>query len=443
MPLHQSNACMHRTAGHLAWPAAALLCAMALISVPSWSASPPPTPLVPLLNQVLERNPDIAAARAKAAAADARIAPAGALDDPMLEAGIVNAPLSPLSLSREDMTMEMIGLSQRLPYPGKRALRSEVARGEAAALRASVADVRDQMLREVRMAYEELAATDAQHSVVADMHATVEEYVAIAESRYAVGTAAQSDVLQAQAQLGELQHEMIELERRRTHLQASLAQLAGHEPTDAPIEATPQTLAGDPLPLAALLDGTRSRPRAAALSAERQRAQDQIALMQREFYPDVDVKLSYGRREDMPDGMPRDDLITLTFGVNLPLWRKARLDPQVAEARAMLSEREAMVRALELETRAKLKQQYAAAHQSRHSVEVFDTVLLPAAEAAANAALSSYRVGTVDFLTLLESRMRLFKAQMGRSEAVAEHNTALADLDYLAGRLPAGVEMQP
>jgi outer membrane protein TolC len=409
----------------------------------SLSAPAEQVALPELLQQALERNPEIAAARARATAADARIAPAGALDDPMLEAGIVNAPLSPFSLSREDMTMQMIGLSQRLPYPGKRALRGEVARGEAAALGATVRDTRDQVVRELRMAYEELAAVQAQQQIVADMYATLEEYITIAESRYAVGTAEQTEVLQAQAQLGELQHETIELQGRRTELQATLAQLAAQDAEVLAIETTAQTLAAEPAPLPALLESSRERPRARAVAAQRDRAQHQVALMQRESYPDFDVKLSYGRREDMPDGMPRDPMVSLTVGVNLPIWRKTRIDPQIAEARAMLSESESMLRALELESRAMLTQRYAAAHQSRHSVEVFDTALLPAAQAATNAALAAYRVGTADFLMLLESRMRLFQAQMGRSEAIAEHNTALAELDYLAGRLPAGVETRP
>ena len=53
------------------------------------------------------------------------MAPAGALDDPMLEAGVINVPTNSFSFDREDMSMKMIGLSQRLPFPGKRGLKKE------------------------------------------------------------------------------------------------------------------------------------------------------------------------------------------------------------------------------------------------------------------------------------------------------------------------------
>jgi outer membrane protein, heavy metal efflux system len=417
--------------------------ALAALLASSTALAEKPTPLLVLLNESLRQSPEIAAAQARAAAAAARIAPAGALDDPMAETGIVNAPLAPFSLRREEMTMQMLGLSQRLPFPGKRGLRTEVARGDAAALEATALDARDQVLREIRMNYEELAATDAERAVVESMRATLEEYVTVAETRYGVGAAAQTDVLQAETQLARVRQQLLELVRRRFELQAALAQLTGRGAGIAPVGAAEQRLQAAPPTLETLLAGSVERPRAAALAAEAARARSQVALMQREFYPDFDVKLSYGRRERAPDGMPRDDMISLTLGVNLPVWRRQRLDPQVAEARAMVTEREAMLNALRLETRAQLTQRHALATQARQSVALYDATLLPAATAAVNSAEASYRVGRVDFLTLLETRMRLFEAQMARVAAVAEHNRALADLDYLAGRPPAGVEAQP
>ena len=67
-----------------------------------------------LITEALENNPEIQAAHQEREAAQQRIAPAEALDDPMLEAGVINAPLASSPFNREDMTMKMIGLSQRL-----------------------------------------------------------------------------------------------------------------------------------------------------------------------------------------------------------------------------------------------------------------------------------------------------------------------------------------
>ena len=86
-------------------------------------ASPPqdqgPVPLDVLVQRAVERNPGLAAARHRARAAQARIAPAGALPDPVLSLALRNFPASDPGFA-DFMTMKTVGLSQLLPYPGKR-----------------------------------------------------------------------------------------------------------------------------------------------------------------------------------------------------------------------------------------------------------------------------------------------------------------------------------
>ena len=84
-----------------------------------------------LIAEAVRNNPEIRAASNEAEAARQRVSPAGALDDPMLEAGLINVPTDSWRLNREDMTMKMLGLAQRFPFPGKRALRREVAERDA------------------------------------------------------------------------------------------------------------------------------------------------------------------------------------------------------------------------------------------------------------------------------------------------------------------------
>ena len=90
--------------------------------------------LASLVAEALKNNPELRAAAKETEAANQRVRPAGALEDPMLEAGLLNVPIQPFRLNREDMTMKMLGLSQKLPYPGKRALREQVAAKEAETL---------------------------------------------------------------------------------------------------------------------------------------------------------------------------------------------------------------------------------------------------------------------------------------------------------------------
>ena len=46
------------------------------------------------------------------------------------------------------------------------------------------------------------------------------------------------------------------------------------------------------------------------------------------------MRVSYGQRDNFED-MRREDMISITVAINLPVWRESKRDPRVAEAEAM------------------------------------------------------------------------------------------------------------
>ncbi len=76
-----------------------------------------------LIDEALQRNPEIVATKARAQVYREKVPQAGALEDPMLGFGIVNLPTN-FSFRDEDMTMKEFSISQKLPFPGKRPLMS-------------------------------------------------------------------------------------------------------------------------------------------------------------------------------------------------------------------------------------------------------------------------------------------------------------------------------
>ena len=391
--------------------------------------------LADLLNEAVANNPELSAARSERDAARQRIAPAGALEDPMFELGVINAPLDPLSLSREDMTMKMLGLSQKLPFPGKRDLRRAVATADADSVELAVQEANNKLVRDVRVTYEELAFNTESQRIVARTRTALEQLVAIARSRYDVGQAAQNDVLDSQTELERLRVEQLRLTRENTVLQSELRRLLGRSGTPEPINVgAPHLAVGPVFDLDPGTFSIENRPQLLALQALVERSSRSIDLAQRDYYPDFDLKLQYGQRDRAPDGMPRDDMVSLTVGLNLPIWRKARLEPQVAEARAMHSRAQSMLAAQQLETQAALDEQRAIATQSQQSAELYQSTLLPQVRASVTSALAAYRVGSVDFLTLRQAQLRELEVSTELAEAIANHNKAVAEIDLLVGR---------
>jgi outer membrane protein TolC len=389
--------------------------------------------LAALLADAAERNPDVQAARREIAAARSRIAPAGALDDPMLEVGLLNVPAESLSLRREDMTMKMIGYSQRLPYPGKRALRRELAEREAEAAEINLQELVNRVRRDVKVAYFDLGLTDESLRLAERNRQVLEQFLSIAEARYGVGQSTQADVLRAQTQVSKMLEELIKLGRERPMLEAELNRAAGRAAapqavSPGPARAREASLRLDELRALAL----SNRPQLLAQQRMMDRSAKALELARKDYYPDFDVRLSYGQRDNYQD-MRREDMISFTVAINLPVWRESKREPRVTEAEAMRDQASTMYQARLNELDAMLRQQVAAAEQTLKSVRLYENALLPQARLTADASLSAYRVGRVDYFTLLDSRMTVFNAEIGYAASLATYSKALAEVEFLTG----------
>ena len=397
-----------------------------------------------LMAEAVRNNPEIRAAGNERDAARHRVSPAGALDDPMLEAGVINAPLlRTLRLNREDMTMRMLGLSQKLPYPGKRGLRQDVAAKDAESVAYAYQETVNRVVRDIKTAYFELAFVAESARLVEKNKQVLDQFLQISESRYTVGQGNQADVLKAQTQLSRMVDELIKLGRERRVIEAELTRALSRGPE-----------AGAPVPEALRLQDAvlqfdalretaiKERPQLLALQSLIDRNAKALDLARKDYYPDFDVKLSYGQRDKTLDGMRRDDLLSLTVAINLPVWQENKRDPRVAEAIAMREQAMEMYQAQLNEVSAKLRQQVANAEQSLKSARLYETGILPQARLAVESSLSAYRVNRVDFLTLLDNQMMVLNYEISRASALANHNKALAEIDLLTGKPGAAIGPQ-
>jgi len=388
-----------------------------------------------LVDEALRNNPELRAASNEAEAAKQRVRPAGALEDPMLEAGLLNAPIQPFSLNREDMTMKMLGLSQKLPYPGKRALREQVAAKDAETLNYGLRETSNRVVREVKIAYFDLALTDETVRQLKSNRQILEQFLRIAESRYAVGQAAQADVLKAQSQIGRMNEELLRMERERPVTEAELARLLGRRMDETPITVELPGLSDIALNLEALRQtALQQRPQLLGLQSAVERSTKAVDLARTEKQPDFDVRFSYGQRDKNPLGEPRQDVFSLTVAMNLPVWRADKIEPRIAEAQALREQALDLQQAQENEVLARLRQQVATAEQSRKSVRLYETAILPQTRLAVESTLAAYKVSRADLAMLLDSQMSLYGYEISRARELVNFNKALAEIELLTGK---------
>jgi cobalt-zinc-cadmium efflux system outer membrane protein len=176
------------------------------------------------------------------------------------------------------------------------------------------------------------------------------------------------------------------------------------------------------------------RPQLLALQNLIARNEKSVDLARRASYPDFDVRLSYGQRDNMLDGTRRDDMVSMTVAVNLPVWRGSKIEPRILESQALRDQAASLYQAQRNEVTARLRQQIAVAEQSLKSIKLYQTTILPQARLTVESALAAYQVGRVDFLTLLDNQMTVFDFETNRITAIANYNKALAEIDWLVGK---------
>ena len=414
---------------------AAALLLLAGGGVAAERAAGPGVPLREVVAEAVKNNPDIQAAKYEQEAARQRIAPAGALDDPMLEAGVINLPVPSLRFDREDMTMKMIGLSQRFPYPGKRALRRDVAESEADAMLHGYQETVNRVSRDVKIAYLDLALAAESIELAEKNKRVLEHLLATAEARYSVGQASQADVLKAQTQVAKMAVELIKLARERATLEAELNRALGRAPNSVALVPQMPTLRE----VASRLEELRqadvtTRPQLLALQSTIDRGDKAIQLARKDYYPDFDVRLSYGQRDRSLMGDRRDDMISVTVAISLPLWRQSKLAPRVAEAVAMRDRAASMLLAQQNEVASRLRQEIANAQQNLESARLYENTVLPQAKLTVESSFAAYRVNRVDFFTLLDNQMSVLNYEIGYVTAVVNHNKAWAELEFITGK---------
>ena len=390
-----------------------------------------------LIAEALQNNPEIQAALQEREAAQQRIAPAQALDDPQVEVGVLYMPIAASPFRTEDMTMKMIGLAQTLPFPGKRGLRKDVASKDAEAISHGYQETVNRVIRDLKVAYFDLGLTLEITKLVEKNKLILEGFVHLAEDHYRVGMGSQADALKAQTQVSRMQDELLILARERPVIEAELIRTLGRHTHTAALTPVLLHIHEESLNLESLREtALAQRPQLHALQSLVARSDKTVDLANKDYYPDFTPRLMYGQRDSRLDGTGRADEVSFTVTINLPVWRKNKLEPRVAEALSLRNQAMNMHQAQSNEIAARLRQQVVTVEQNLKSTQLYQTTILPQARLTVESALAAYRFNRVDFLTLLDNQMTVFNYEISLVTAMANYNKALAEIDLLTGKPP-------
>jgi outer membrane protein, heavy metal efflux system len=397
-----------------------------------WTASAfgqnAPTSLQLLIAEARQSNATIKAAERAIQASEYMPRQASALPDTevMVQSFTVGSPRPFAGYSNSDFAYIGFGASQELPYPGKRALRANVAQHEIAISRAERDSVTWRVLTRLKLAYFQLAASQQLIAVLEKNRQVADEIEQAAEIRYRVGQGMQQDVLRAQLERTKLLNEISMQRRASAQAQVVLKTLLNRSPESS--DLVPQPLSSRHVPEAAALFAKlrQSNPELQVSTEQVSQGQAAAALAKREQKPDFGVQYMWQHNADN-----FRDYYMGTFSIKLP--NRARVRAAEAESRAKLSQSEAEKKSRLKQLESDLGEQLAVVQTSEQQLTVYEQGLIPQSESALNAGLAGYRAGTQDYQGLLGSYNDTLRLAMDRERTVAEHEAAVAQIEGLIG----------
>jgi len=386
-----------------------------------------------LVDEALQNNPEISAAKIKWEVFKEKIPQSYALEDPMFGFGIINLPTN-FSFRDEDMTMKEFSISQKFPFPGKRPLMKEMASKEAEAVSAEIQGKIHQIIKDVKAAYYDLSHIYRTTEVTQRNKRILEDFAKIAETRYAVGEGIQQDVFKAHVEVSKMVDDLIMLGQRKRSMEAKLNALLNRPPETPMGEPEEVVFRKFPFTIEELQKmALEMNPTLKGMKKMIEAKEKAYALAKREYYPDFNFKFAYGQRDNSPD-MKRRDMLTGMVEMNIPIFYKSKQDRKVAETKAEILATEAQYRAMKNEVLFVITDMGSMIQRGERQIELYKTGILPQTSLQINSAMSAYRVNKADFMTLLDSQMTLYKYELEYHQALTEYEKNVASLGAAIGK---------
>ena len=373
-----------------------------------------------------DASPSITAREAAVESAEDAVAPAGALPDPQLVAGIDNLPVTTgdaFNVTRDFMTMRKIGVMQDFPQREKRRSRTERAQAMAERERALLTTERLSVRESVARAWIARASAEHRLELLQALQPRAEAQVAAATAALSGGRGSVADGIAAKSAQASLADRISQVEREVEDTRAEFARWVP-EAADRPLgdAADWSDLGVDP---DSLLTHIGHHRELLAYDAAEQAANADVAMARAEKRPDWSVELDYAQR-----GPQYSNMISLEFRVGLPIFPGHRQDATIASKQAAVTQLEAEREDARRMHTADLKKTLAAWRSAGERVRRYEKDLLPLADDRAEAALAAYRGGRSDLQASLTALDEAIEARLVYTELQNTYGQAWATLHF-------------
>ena len=389
-----------------------------------------------LIQEALQKSPEILASEARAQAARHRIPQAGSLPDPMFMFGYQNDGWERYTFGKSSDAQWMFSVSQMFPFPGKLSLKEEMAKQDAEGILIMRESVRLKTIAKIREFYIDLLLAYKNIDLIREKSVLFSRIEDAALARYSSGTGMQQEVLMAQTEKYMLLEKELMQKQKIQSLEAMLNTTIGRDmntPLGKPLEPTrtTTTLSIDELLGMAYEHSPEVRARQRMIAA----AEAKVKMAEKEFYPDFTVNAGYTTR----GGGQFTDMWSLQTTMNVPIFYRTKQKQALLEAQAMLEEAKRELEANRLMIASIIRDNYSMHKTAEKLMVIYKSGLIPKIYQDFESALAGYGTGRTEAITVISRLKSLIEIETLYWVQYAEYERAASRFETMAGVMDSAI----
>ncbi len=409
-----------------------LLFASVSLWIPNISAQ---TNLDSLITQTIKVSPKIKMLQAKLRASEDIVPQVSNLPDPMLTLGLMNLPTNSFSFTQEAMTGKTIGLSQQIPFPGKLSTMGMVSQRNADIVKQELIDAKNEIRKNVSSAYYELSFTEKAIALENESAKLLKSIADVVRTKYSVSTASQQNLLKVELEITKVNDKLDELADQES---SQLAVLNSYllKPSYSPLYVNEDFNINYLSLTQSELDSLAkaNRPFLKGIYIAEEKAALQESLADYDYYPNFTLGVQYTQRDRLAQtNMDLHDLVSFTVGISLPLNYGGKVRAKVEETESMEELYKQQYNSSLQMLNASFGSAISKLNTLEKRIELIKNGLLPQAEQTLKAALSSYQVGQIDFINVIDAENSLYKIQTNLYRLKTNYLKQVSELEFLVG----------
>jgi len=384
------------------------------------------------VQEALQNNPEIKAAKARWGASTKRPSQEGTLPDPMIGVDWQNVSFDSITLDDDPDSMLRFSFEQEIPFPGKLSLKKKIAARDSEAEEKSYRATERRVIADLKASYYDWYLAAKAIEITERNQELLRKFTKIAEVKYEVGKGIQQDVLRAQVENSKFIEQLEVLKQKDEIIEAKIKSIV-NRPQDSrlgspeDIEKTPLTLTSDEVSKLA----KENAPMLAMKERQIAREEEALNLAQKELYPDFVIEASPGIMGREGNGV--EGVWEVSLGLKVPLYFWSKQKPGIEEAALELKGAQEEYSSTNQELNFNVKESYLNARTAEKLMNLYQKGIIPQSRLSLESAISGYQVGAVDFLTLLDNLVTLFSFELEYHNQLTEYQKALARIEELSG----------